>query len=211
MTLRILTIFGLSMCLVACDSDDSGDSNPGSTGSSSAAEGNFVSAPDDGCLSMQIGEADVPHMGPGAGISGLVVDNQCNPLSGFKVLCCTDESCVPTDTLADGTFYLGGIMNEIPRKVRIVGVTQGYYDALIYLAVSGDSLTVASKPIVLAPLSDYVTLGVEAGGTATIFRFVLDTHGDEFAAVVEDGLELAVDDVQLRQRRAAHAVDHRHD
>ena len=31
------------------------------------------------------------------------------------------------------------------------------------------------------------------------------------AAVVEDGLELAVDDVQLRQRRAAHAVDHRHD
>ena len=168
MTLRILAIFGLSMCLVACDSDDSGDSNPGNTGSSSAAEGNFISAPDDGCLSMQIGEADVPHLGPGAGITGLVVDNQCNPLSGFKVLCCTDESCVPTDTLADGTFYLGGIMNEIPRKVRIVGVTQGYYDALVYLPISADSLTIASKPIVLAPLSDYVTLGVEDGGTATL-------------------------------------------
>ena len=119
-------------------------------------------------MSLQVGAGDVPHMGPGAGITGVVLDNDCAPLPDFKVLCCTDESCVPTDTQADGTFYLGGIMNDVPRKGRIVGVTHGYYDALIYLPVGGDELTIASKPIVLAPLGDYATLASESGGSATL-------------------------------------------
>jgi hypothetical protein len=169
MMIRALALLCVSLLWVACDSDSTGES--GSTNPSSTldgGEGSFVSAPDEGCSSLQIGEADVPHMGPGAGITGLVLDNDCNPLPNFKVLCCTDDSCVPTDTRADGTFYMGAIMNQVPRKVRIVGVTHGFYDALVYLPVTGEELTIASKPIVLAPLADYVALSAEAGGTATL-------------------------------------------
>jgi hypothetical protein len=165
MIIRILALVCASLLLVACDSD-------GGSSTSSAApdlgEGSFVTAPDSGCASMMLTAADANHTGPGAGITGRVLDNECNPLAAFKVLCCTDESCVPTDTMDDGSFYLGGIMNEVPRKIRVVGVTHGFYDALIYLPVVTDELTIASKPIVLAPLDDYIALPTEGGGTAML-------------------------------------------
>lgn len=169
MMFRALALVCASLLWVACDS---GGSSEGSSADTSTAppggEGGFVSAPDEGCSSMQVDAADIAHVGPGAGISGLVLDNECNPLPNYKVLCCTSDSCVPTDTREDGTFYLGGIMNQAPRKVRIIGVTHGYYDALVYLPVTGEELTIASKPIVLAPLAAYATLPAEAGGTATL-------------------------------------------
>ena len=161
--------FALSVCLaftlIGCDS---GDSEGAEAPTSNVSEGSFITAPDSGCVSKQLTAADLNHMGPGAGIGGLVLDNNCNPLVNFKVLCCTDDSCVPTDTLEDGRFYMGGIMNEVPRKVRIVGVTHGYYDALVYLPVAGEELTIASKPIVLAPLADYAPLSADAGGDVTL-------------------------------------------
>lgn len=163
MIVRALVLVCLSLLLVACDSDSGSE-----TSTTNPSEGSFVTAPDSGCASMNLLAADANHTGPGAGITGLVLDNNCNPLPSFKVLCCTDESCVPTDTLDDGSFYLGGIMNETPRKVRVVGVTHGFYDALVYLPIVTDELTIASKPIVLAPLNDYMALSSESGGSALL-------------------------------------------
>ena len=170
--IRFLACLSLIALLGACDAAPE-EAQP-------VPPGDFVSPAEVGCESLYLGLEDISHMGPGAGIGGRVLGANCEPLGDFKVLSCTAESCVPTDTLEDGSWYLSGIMNELPRKIRVVGVTHGHYDALFYLEIKPNELAVPSKNVILAPLSDYIALDAAAGGVALMAEGQLEvTIGPE--------------------------------
>jgi hypothetical protein len=177
---RSLALLSVLALCGACDSGSGEAVDADAPAPAPDGEGEFVVALEDGCPTQVMTTEQANHIGPGAGIAGRIVSHMCEPLPEFKVLSCTAESCVPTDTLADGSFYLGGIMNKLPRKVRVVGVTNGYFDALFYLGIEPNELSMLSIPVVLVPLTPYAELDDVGGGSVML-------AGDQLELSVEAG------------------------